>query len=111
MSGRDLDELAAVTEFESIALEATAEHGARLVKLIGDEIMFVAPTTDAGCAVALGLAGRVDTYPLLATMRAGVAIGQLLPFEGDYFGAVVNHLLSLRGITDPIEASTVEHAL
>jgi class 3 adenylate cyclase len=141
-----VDELAAaVTEFESIALEATADQGARLVKLIGDEIMFVAPTTDAGCAVALGLLERVDAHPLLPTMRAGVAIGELLPFEGDYFGGVVNlasrladaarggevlvttdvadqldptsfatgarHLLSLRGFTDPVEASTVARSL
>lgn len=86
-----VEELAgAVTEFESIALETTAERGGRLVKLIGDEIMFVTPTPDAGCEIALDLLEWVAAHPVLPTMRASLAAGHLMPFEGDYFGPVVN---------------------
>jgi adenylate cyclase len=80
----------ALTALESIALETTSAGRGRLVKLIGDELMFVTPTGDEGCDVALTLLERVHEHELLPSMRASVAVGTVVPYEGDYFGPVVN---------------------
>jgi adenylate cyclase len=80
----------AVTDLETIAAEATTARGGRLVKLIGDQIMFVAPDAAAGCEVALTVLADVDDHPLLPPLRASLAQGEVVPYEGDYFGPVVN---------------------
>ena len=84
LSSTDLS--AALLDLETIASDA-ATVGRRLVKLIGDEIMFTAPA-NAGCEVALVL-DAVDRHPVLPALRAGL-VGAVVPHEGDYFGAPVN---------------------
>jgi len=39
---------AAIGEFEGRAIESAADHGGRVVKTIGDEVMFVAPDVLGG---------------------------------------------------------------
>jgi len=78
----------ALTELEDLAAEVVAEHGGRVVKLIGDEVMFVAPDAASGCRLALALlAARREPLPML---RASVALGPVVQQTGDYFGPVVN---------------------
>ena len=49
-SGFDFDRL------EEVSFDAVAEHGGHLVKMIGDEVMFVTDETSAGVTVEpLGL--------------------------------------------------------
>jgi class 3 adenylate cyclase len=84
------DMAAAVTDLESMAVDATAAAGGRLVKLIGDEIMFVAPDASSGCEIALALLESAAEHPVLPSLRASLAVGLLIPFEGDYYGPVVN---------------------
>jgi class 3 adenylate cyclase len=81
---------AALTDLESLALDATSTVRGRLVKLIGDEIMFVAPDPDAGCEVALALLDGASAHAVLPSLRASLAAGTVVPFEGDYYGPVVN---------------------
>jgi adenylate cyclase len=60
------------------------------VKLIGDEVMFVAPEADAAADIAIAL---VDTFvddDVLPPVRAALATGEVLARDGDYSGAVVN---------------------
>jgi class 3 adenylate cyclase len=80
----------AVTDLETIATDAATARGGRLVKLVGDQIMFVAPDASAGCDIALAVLGEVDDHPVLPPLRAGLALGAVVPYEGDYFGPVVN---------------------
>jgi adenylate cyclase len=80
----------AVTDLETIAAEAATGRGGRLVKLIGDQIMFVAPDAAAGCEIALTVLAEVDDHSLLPPLRASLAQGEVVPYEGDYFGRVVN---------------------
>jgi adenylate cyclase len=75
--------------FEACAWDEVTEAGGRLVKLIGDEAMFVcAPTAGAAQAAIriLDHCGR-DGLP---RARAGLAAGPVLIRGGDYFGPVVN---------------------
>jgi class 3 adenylate cyclase len=86
----ELDDLGALlTRFESLAFDVVAETPGRVVKLIGDEVMFVCPDGPTGARAALeileGCAGQ-DLPPA----RAGLAEGELLRQAGDYFGPPVN---------------------
>ncbi len=54
---------AALGEFETTASDVVVAAGGRVVKLIGDEIMFVAASIDAACGIALELADRSGLIP------------------------------------------------
>lgn len=79
-----------VTRFEDLAFDQVARHGGRVAKVIGDEIMFV--VRDVGAAVEMGLA-LAEAYAddeVLSDVRVGIASGEVLAHEGDYYGPVVN---------------------
>ncbi len=80
----------AVTDLETIASAAATALGGRLVKLIGDQIMFVAPDASVGSDIALSVLSEVEKHPVLPPLRAGLAQGVVVPYQGDYFGPVVN---------------------
>jgi len=94
---RELDEreLAALVEgFEARAADVVAAHGARLVKTLGDEVLFTAPTPVQAAAIALDL---VDAEEL----RIGMAYGPVLPVMGDVFGTTVNLAARLTAVARP----------
>lgn len=93
---RELDErdLAALVEgFEARAADVVAANGARLVKTLGDEVLFTAPTPEQAAAIALDLVGE--------EMRVGLAYGPVLPMMGDVFGTTVNLAARLTAIARP----------
>ena len=95
-----MDELTLLlTRFEEIASDVVTDHGGRLVKFIGDAVMFV--TTDAVSAVAVAedLVGSAEERGLQA--RGGVTLGTVLALDGDYFGPVVNLAARLVGLAEP----------
>jgi class 3 adenylate cyclase len=79
-----------LTAFENIATDTVTAGGGRVIKLIGDEILFTAADAPTGAAVALDLARRFSNHPVLPPVRAGLAGGVVLLRDGDAFGAVVN---------------------
>ncbi len=89
-----------IDTFEQRVLDAVARPGARLVKVIGDEAMFVAGTADDAAGVAAELLGADE----LPTMRIGVAAGTLLARDGDLFGPVVNRAARLERLAEPGQA-------
>jgi adenylate cyclase len=86
LAPEDLSRL--VGEFESRAFDLANEAGARIVKHIGDEIMFTAVDPAAACRVALAL--RDDVDPTMARPRGGLAYGEVITRHGDYYGPNVN---------------------
>ena len=98
------DDLGAlVVRFSDLAHDSVVEQGGRVVKTIGDEVMFVSDTASAAASIALMLAERSAEDDLLPLVRSGVGYGQLLAREGDYFGPVVNQASRLTGIARPGE--------
>jgi len=89
-----------IETFEQRVLDAVSRPGARLVKVIGDEAMFVAGTADDAAGVARELLDAAD----LPTMRIGVAAGTLLARDGDLFGPVVNLAARLERLAEPGQA-------
>jgi len=89
-------ELAAMVEsFETGAADIVASQGGRLVKTLGDEVMFVAPSADAGVATALalhhlGAQSARGGGPDPLRLRIGLATGRLVTVMGDYYGPTVN---------------------
>jgi len=79
-----------VTRFDEIAYDTVAEHGARNVKTIGDEVMFVADDAATGADAALAILERAAIDDVLPEARAAIAYGPLLSRDGDYYGPVVN---------------------
>lgn len=98
LSTAQLDRL--VLEFEQRAAAILARPNARLVKLIGDEVMFAVGDRDAA-DVALGLTDTVERHPELPSLRVGLAAGPVLAREGDYFGSTVNLAARLVQLAEP----------
>jgi adenylate cyclase len=92
MSGRlEPAELATVvTEFETTASDVVTAHGGRVVKLIGDEVMFATSEPAAAVEIALRLVETFDEHDRLPPVRAAVATGRVVSRDGDYAGVVVN---------------------
>ena len=86
----DEEELITLVEgFAALAGVCVAEHGGRVVKMIGDEVMFTSDDATEAGAIALDLAERVEEAGLGA-VRAGAAYGPVLLAQGDVFGPTVN---------------------
>jgi adenylate cyclase len=88
LDGPELNAL--VARFESVTYDTVAQRGGRLVKTIGDEVMFVAEQPAVALQIALELTDRTHADEVLPRARSGVACGPALAREGDYYGAVVN---------------------
>ena len=88
-----------LSRFEEIATDVVNDHGARLVKFIGDAVMFVATDALTAVKVAEGLVESAQVRGLMA--RGGVTVGATLALDGDYFGPVVNLAARLCNLAEP----------
>ena len=96
------DELAVVVRrFEEISYDVVAAHGGRVVKTIGDEVMFVVSDSAAAARIGLDLAAAYADDDLLGDVRVGLAAGPVLVRDGDYFGATVNLAARIVQIAEP----------
>ena len=84
----ELEELLETFEADT-ALRVTAAGG-RVVKTIGDEIMFVADTITGAAEVALATVEAHAADDTLPEVRAGLALGPVITRLGDVFGEPVN---------------------
>jgi adenylate cyclase len=91
-----------VERFEETAYDTVAARDGRVVKLIGDEVMFVVRDPAAACEVALTLVDRFADDPAV-TPRGGLAWGDLLYRGGDYYGPTVNLAARVAQIAVPGE--------
>ena len=77
-----------VEQFEVLATEQVVTGRGRVVKMIGDEIMFSAEPPDVA-EIALSLS-ETFASPDLPSVRVGVASGAVVAQGGDLFGPTVN---------------------
>ncbi|HEY7483439.1 MAG TPA: adenylate/guanylate cyclase domain-containing protein [Streptosporangiaceae bacterium] len=100
--GMDEDGLARVVEaFEETAADLIASIGGRLVKTLGDEVLFGAESPQIGCEIALALGETIAKHADIPDVRVGVAYGPVLPLMGDVFGTTVNLAARLTSIARP----------
>ncbi|QVQ51148.1 adenylate/guanylate cyclase domain-containing protein [Spiractinospora alimapuensis] len=101
---RDLDEIglaALVEEFEGTSADLVSESGGRLVKTLGDEILYAAGTAEAAAEIALRLAEGIKTHAGVPDIRVGLAYGPVLAVLGDVFGTTVNRASRLTSFAQP----------
>lgn len=79
-----------LTQFENITTDMVTAAGGRVVKLIGDEVLYTAADGASACRIALDLAAAFADHPSVPRVRAGVASGDVMLRDGDVFGPVVN---------------------
>jgi adenylate cyclase len=98
----DIDALSALLEtFEKDATETIATHHGRVVKTVGDEVLFVADTASDAAEIALRLADPDRETDGLPILRVGLAMGQVLSRFGDVYGSVVNLAARLTALARP----------
>lgn len=90
-----------VQGFEARCSEIITVGGGRLVKTIGDEVLYVAETPQAGALIALALAKEFDGDENTPQVRVGMVWGRVLSRLGDIYGATVNMAARLTAIAEP----------
>lgn len=98
----DQDRLGTVLDrFEEAAGGVIAERRGHVVKMIGDEVLFVADTPEDAADIALALTELVEQDEEIPEVRTGLAYGQILSRFGDVYGAVVNLAARLTSVARP----------
>lgn len=87
--------------FEDETTHHVVELGGRVIKTIGDEVLFVAERPAAAVEVALRLTERGEAEGDFPRVRAGVAYGAVTRRLGDVFGPTVNIASRLTSIARP----------
>jgi adenylate cyclase len=97
----DAELAAVVARFEELAHDTVVALGGRVVKMIGDEVMFVVPTADGAAQIGLSLAEAYSDDDLLSDVRVALAVGPVLVKDGDFYGPVVNLASRLVNVAHP----------
>lgn len=95
------DLAAVVDRFEAIAYDTVGAAGGRVVKMIGDEVMFSVADEVTAVNLALDLAETFGADEELSDIRVGLAAGPVLQREADLYGPVVNRASRIVGLAYP----------
>ena len=90
-----------VQRFEKRCAEVISIGGGRVIKTIGDEVMFLSETPEGGAQISLALARIIKEDPLLPQARVAFVWGRVLPRLGDLYGPTVNLASRLVALTEP----------
>ena len=102
MSERDLARL--VSRFEALSADVITAHGGRLIKTVGDEVLFTTMGAAPAAAIALDLVEAMAQDDVLPDVRCGMARGPIISRLGDVFGTTVNRASRLTAVA---QAGTV----
>ncbi|QNV37301.1 adenylate/guanylate cyclase domain-containing protein [Rothia terrae] len=105
-----------IKSFEQKCAEVVAVGGGRIIKTVGDEIMFLTESPEAGARISLALSKMIRENPDLPEARVAFVWGRVLPRLGDVYGPTVNlasRLVALAEpgvvLTDDTTAETIEN--
>ena len=87
----DRDEIGDLVEvFESRCQDVVARYGGRIIKSLGDSVLFVTNTAEEAVGVAEGIINVIGRDPKMPDVRLGLASGPVVQRLGDIFGPPVN---------------------
>ncbi|MCZ4516547.1 adenylate/guanylate cyclase domain-containing protein [Streptomyces sp. ActVer] len=107
MEEEELGEL--VEAFETTAADLVAAHGGRLIKTLGDEVLYAADDAGLAAEIALRLIETMAGDETMPELRVGIAFGTVTTRMGDVFGTTVNLASRLTSIA-PKDAVLVDGA-
>ena len=99
LSERELAQM--VQRFEALASDVVTAHGGRVIKTVGDEVLFVAIGAAPAAAIALDLVEAMAEDDVLPDVRVGMAGGRVISRLGDVFGTTVNRASRLTAVARP----------
>jgi adenylate cyclase len=98
-NGVDEDRIADVVEdFESVCSDIVTANGGRVIKALGDSVLFIAPGPHAAAEIGCTLVERIGADDSLPDVHVGLATGPVAMRLGDVFGPPVNLASRLTGI-------------
>jgi adenylate cyclase len=80
----------AIGAFEQHGIEIVGSRHGRVVKTLGDEVMYVTSDVGAACDIALALRDRMADDEQIDGVRGAIAFGALVRGYGDFYGPDVN---------------------
>lgn len=91
-----------IERFEDTCTGVVVDHGGRVIKSLGDAVLYAVESTADAATAALELvrlgADEEDPFP---QVRAGLAYGDVVPRLGDVFGPTVNIASRLTSLARP----------
>ncbi|WP_026537704.1 adenylate/guanylate cyclase domain-containing protein [Arthrobacter sp. 9MFCol3.1] len=90
-----------VQRFENKCAEIISVGGGRLVKTVGDEVLYIAETPAAGAEISLALSRAFTDDEILPQARVAMVWGRILSRLGDIYGPTVNLAARLTALADP----------
>ena len=97
--------MALLDDFERRAFEVATEHGGRIVKSIGDEVMVASSDLESVATIALALVESFGGDPANRP-SGGVSAGHVMFRMGDLYGPIVNVAARLADVASPGEVLT-----
>jgi class 3 adenylate cyclase len=79
-----------LTEFSATVSDVVHADGGRVVKFLGDAVMWVSSDPERLAKAALDLVDHPRAREAGLQVRAGLGYGEILAISGDYFGNAVN---------------------
>ncbi len=93
------ERLAAMVEgFESTCADLVTAHGGRVIKTLGDSVLFIVDLPHAGVDIASDIVERIGRDADLPDVHLGIATGPVVMRLGDVFGSPVNLASRLTGV-------------
>jgi adenylate cyclase len=90
-----------VQRFEGLAADVVTAGGGRVVKSLGDEVLFTADEPGAAAVIGLALSERMAVDDVVPDVRVGLAHGEVLRSLGDVYGQTVNLASRLTALAQP----------
>jgi len=90
-----------IRDYEARTRDIVIGGGGRVVKMIGDAVLFLADSLESGVTIALALAEPKSNANAETPMRVGMVWGQVVQRFGDVFGSRVNLAARLTDIAAP----------
>jgi adenylate cyclase len=90
-----------VQRFEGLAADVVTAGGGRVIKTVGDEVLFSADDPLSAAVIGLSLSERMAVDEVVPDVRVGIAHGLVLRSLGDVYGSTVNLASRLTALAEP----------